>query len=394
MDRIDDRIHEGTKNTKNMVLNSSQKLDPTSDQFKGYVEDLNASFDQQQAKYETYLADQAKIENFKDLSLQKSESVQHTTREGSTVQDGLPAIKIDNSVTQSTAEETDKVEEDIIFHAKSFDVENGLRSEWQRPRSKSLEPGAIEDFYPIKMESSEIYSGSGTGSKGFLGFSLNSKFLGLVKAAATSSDGSELLKVSSKTLKPQEDSAVSTNTTLFSGETFNKSFSGYAKRVPTSPAQSTAGLTLLQSAAVSQGIIAEPSKKESKKNHTRNNTALSAYEITPSEALSSSKIYTLDDFEVIRKVGKGGFARVFLVQQKKSNRKYYALKCVKKADIIRLKQERQIMNEKNILKTFKHNFIVDLFHTFQTQKFLFMTMEFVPGGDLYSLMKKNKVFII
>ena len=155
-----------------------------------------------------------------------------------------------------------------------------------------------------------------------------------------------------------------------------------------SAAPSTAGLTLLHSAAASQGFLV-PSIKDVKDDAKKNpKTALSAYEITED---NPSKLYTLDDFEVIRKVGKGGFARVFLVQQKKSNRKYYALKCIKKADIIRLKQERQIMNEKNILKKFKHNFIVDLFHTFQTQNYLFMTMEFVPGGDLYTLMKKTKV---
>lgn len=118
--------------------------------------------------------------------------------------------------------------------------------------------------------------------------------------------------------------------------------------------------------------------------------ALSAHEIHPPTTLDVEREYSLDDFTVIRRVGKGGFAKVFLVRQRKSTRKYYALKCIKKEDIIRLKQEKQILNEKNILKRFKHPFIVDLFHTFQTRTHLFMTLEFVPGGDLYTLMKTTK----
>jgi hypothetical protein len=115
--------------------------------------------------------------------------------------------------------------------------------------------------------------------------------------------------------------------------------------------------------------------------------ALSAHEMHPPPLRSE---FCLEDFSVLRKVGKGGFAKVFLVRQKKQSQKYYALKCIKKEDIIRLKQEKQILNEKNILKKFKHPFIVDLFHTFQTRTHLFMTLEFVPGGDLYTLMKTTK----
>ncbi|RKO92325.1 kinase-like domain-containing protein, partial [Blyttiomyces helicus] len=75
--------------------------------------------------------------------------------------------------------------------------------------------------------------------------------------------------------------------------------------------------------------------------------------------------YQLDDFLVVRRVGKGGFANVFLVRMKMSTGRYYALKAIKKSDVVRLKQEKQILNEKNILRTVKHPFIVELYHTFQ-----------------------------
>jgi hypothetical protein len=119
--------------------------------------------------------------------------------------------------------------------------------------------------------------------------------------------------------------------------------------------------------------------------------ALSAHEIASIPAIDLKKL-TTNQFNIIRKVGKGGFAKVFLVRLKKSTGKYFALKCIKKDDIIRLKQEKQILNEKNILKKIKHPFIVDLFHSFQNKTHLFMALEFVPGGDLYGLIKHTSGF--
>ncbi|KAJ3246912.1 camp-dependent protein kinase catalytic subunit, partial [Borealophlyctis nickersoniae] len=121
---------------------------------------------------------------------------------------------------------------------------------------------------------------------------------------------------------------------------------------------------------------------------------LSAYEIRDASFLSPgiTRDYHLDDFVVIRRVGKGGFANVFLVRLKTGTGRYYALKAIKKSDLVKLKQEKQILNEKNILRDFKHPFIVELYHTFQNFTYLFMTMEFVAGGDLFSYLRKCKRF--
>ena len=93
------------------------------------------------------------------------------------------------------------------------------------------------------------------------------------------------------------------------------------------------------------------------------NHHMSAYEIGP--APSALRTYCLDDFHLVRRVGKGGFATVYLVRLKASTGRYYALKAIKKADVVRLKQERQILNEKNILRGIKHPLIVELFVAFQ-----------------------------
>ncbi|EGF82479.1 hypothetical protein BATDEDRAFT_3752, partial [Batrachochytrium dendrobatidis JAM81] len=102
--------------------------------------------------------------------------------------------------------------------------------------------------------------------------------------------------------------------------------------------------------------------------------------------------FTLDDYYIIRRVGKGGFANVFLIRLKGSTGRYYALKAIKKSEVVRLKQDKQIMNEKNILLDLKHSLLVELYHTFQNPTHLFMVMEFVAGGDLFTFLRKSKMF--
>jgi hypothetical protein len=114
----------------------------------------------------------------------------------------------------------------------------------------------------------------------------------------------------------------------------------------------------------------------------------SAYDIRP---INLQRSLTLDDYYLIRRVGKGGFATVFLVRLKSATGRYYALKAMKKSEVVRLRQEKQIMNEKNILLELKHWLLVELYHTFQTPSHLFMIMEFVCGGDLFTLLRKTKV---
>lgn len=120
------------------------------------------------------------------------------------------------------------------------------------------------------------------------------------------------------------------------------------------------------------------------------NPSASAYDIRRE---SGKEVKTLDDYYVIRRVGKGGFATVFLVKLKASSGRYFALKAIKKTEVVRLKQEKQIMNEKNILLELKHHLLIDLYHTFQSPSNLFMVLEFVAGGDLFTQLRKSKVLI-
>ena len=125
--------------------------------------------------------------------------------------------------------------------------------------------------------------------------------------------------------------------------------------------------------------------------YNKNNVpSASAYDISL-HSTTTQLPKSLDDYYVIRRVGKGGFATVFLVRLKNSTGRYYALKVIKKSEVVRLKQEKQIMNEKNILFELKHPLLIDLYNTFQSPCNLFMVLEFVAGGDLFTLLRKSKV---
>jgi hypothetical protein len=67
---------------------------------------------------------------------------------------------------------------------------------------------------------------------------------------------------------------------------------------------------------------------------------------------------------------------------------YFALKMLKKSEIIRLKQVEHIKAEKAILSRIAHPFIVNLYSAFQDERNLYMTMEYVIGGELFSQLRK------
>ena len=67
---------------------------------------------------------------------------------------------------------------------------------------------------------------------------------------------------------------------------------------------------------------------------------------------------------------------------------YFALKMLKKSEIIRLKQVEHIKAEKSILSRIAHPFIVNLYASFQDERNLYMTMEFICGGELFSQLRK------
>ena len=70
----------------------------------------------------------------------------------------------------------------------------------------------------------------------------------------------------------------------------------------------------------------------------------------------------------------------------------YALKCMSKHEIVSLHQERNTMNEKILLfECSASPFVLKLFQTFNTPHQIYMLMEFVQGGELWSYIYESKM---
>jgi protein kinase A len=100
--------------------------------------------------------------------------------------------------------------------------------------------------------------------------------------------------------------------------------------------------------------------------------------------------YSLGDFDILRTLGTGSFGRVHLVQSK-HNQRFYAIKVLKKAQVVKMKQVEHTNDERRMLSDVKHPFLITLWGTFQDWKSLYMVMDFVEGGELFSLLRKSGV---
>lgn len=66
------------------------------------------------------------------------------------------------------------------------------------------------------------------------------------------------------------------------------------------------------------------------------------------------------------------------------------MKVIDKEVIIKNKKKNIIMNERNIMKSINHPFLIAMKFAFETHKFLIFVVEYCPGGELFGLIKKYK----
>jgi serine/threonine protein kinase len=90
----------------------------------------------------------------------------------------------------------------------------------------------------------------------------------------------------------------------------------------------------------------------------------------------------LDDFELLRIIGTGSFAKVMLVR-KKDTGKLYAMKVLKKEEIVRRNQVGHTRTERTILSRMHHPFMVKLRYSFQSELKLYMVLDYIRGGELF-----------
>ncbi|XP_025086392.1 serine/threonine-protein kinase 38-like isoform X2 [Pomacea canaliculata] len=96
----------------------------------------------------------------------------------------------------------------------------------------------------------------------------------------------------------------------------------------------------------------------------------------------------VDDFESIKVIGRGAFGEVRLVQKRDTGH-VYAMKILRKADMLEKDQVAHVRAERDILVEADHTWVVKMFYSFQDAQNLFLIMEFLPGGDLMTLLMKK-----
>ncbi|KAF8934346.1 hypothetical protein BGZ58_005774 [Dissophora ornata] len=98
-----------------------------------------------------------------------------------------------------------------------------------------------------------------------------------------------------------------------------------------------------------------------------------------------SRVPSIQDFEIIKPISRGAFGKVYLAR-KKTTKDLYAIKILKKADMVRKNMVNHVLAERRVLALTRTPFVVQLFYAFASKDYLYLVMEYVIGGDLSSLL--------
>ncbi|KAH8424543.1 serine/threonine-protein kinase [Aspergillus melleus] len=101
----------------------------------------------------------------------------------------------------------------------------------------------------------------------------------------------------------------------------------------------------------------------------------------------------LEDFDLLKVVGKGSFGKVMQVMKKDTGR-IYALKTIRKAHIISRSEVTHTLAERSVLAQINNPFIVPLKFSFQSPEKLYLVLAFVNGGELFHHLQREQRFDI
>eukprot|EP01105_Mastigella_eilhardi_P009517 TRINITY_DN2247_c0_g1_i2.p1 TRINITY_DN2247_c0_g1~~TRINITY_DN2247_c0_g1_i2.p1 ORF type:complete len:328 (-),score=60.07 TRINITY_DN2247_c0_g1_i2:123-1106(-) len=98
-------------------------------------------------------------------------------------------------------------------------------------------------------------------------------------------------------------------------------------------------------------------------------------------------VLRFEDFVTVRVIGTGTFGIVYLVNHKPTTR-YFALKCMSKQGLVTMHQVEHTQQERAILLALDNPFIVKLYETYQDATHLYMLMEYVIGGEIFTHLRR------
>ncbi|GFO43662.1 serine/threonine-protein kinase greatwall-like [Plakobranchus ocellatus] len=108
------------------------------------------------------------------------------------------------------------------------------------------------------------------------------------------------------------------------------------------------------------------------------------------KGLSTSSVQTMlptaEDFEFIKPISKGAFGKVWLGCKKDKPHKVYAIKVMRKDDLVKKNLIAQVTAERDAQARSRSPFVVQLFYSIQTHQNILLVMEYMIGGDVKSLL--------
>jgi len=110
-----------------------------------------------------------------------------------------------------------------------------------------------------------------------------------------------------------------------------------------------------------------------------------------SSLLKDDKRVGPDDFDFLKVIGRGAFGKVMQVKYKK-NGQIYAMKILRKKQIVARRQIDHTKSERKILQALQHPFLMKLRFAFQTDSKLYFVLDYYRGGELFFHLKKRRKF--
>lgn len=106
------------------------------------------------------------------------------------------------------------------------------------------------------------------------------------------------------------------------------------------------------------------------------------------------KEVTAKDFNLIKCIGRGAFGEIFICCKVSEPGQLFALKRLRKSEMLKRKQVINVRSEKDVLAeaSARNPWVVTLFASFQDEDYLYMVMEYMPGGDMITWLCEKSIF--